>query len=144
MELQQRLEQDMRSAMKAGQRDRLGVIRMLLNEVKNADLAAKPTTPGDAVEAYAKRLRKSREEYEKLGKTPEVQKLNEELAVVEEFLPKKASAEETERRVDEFLSDKSFGEKQFGQAMGQFMKQHGQDMDAAAVSQILRRKLAGK
>src|SRR2546423_11894677 len=104
MDLLSRLQDDMKQALKAGQKDRLGVIRMLLSDVKNIDLAPKPTTAEDAVAAYGKKLRKSIEEYEKLGKTGEVSKLKAELAVVEEYLPKKASPEETDRLVETFLA----------------------------------------
>ena len=91
MDLQARLTEDMKQAMKSGQKDRLGVIRMLLSDVKNIDLAPKPTTAEEAVAAYGKKLRKSLEEYEKLGKTDEVIKLRFEIGVVDEYLPKKAS-----------------------------------------------------
>lgn len=94
--------------------------------------------------AYGKKLRKSMEEYEKLNKAEEVAQLKKELAVVEEYLPKKASGADTERLVDEFLAKNSFTEKQFGQAMGAFMKAHGGAVDAGQANGILKRKLAGK
>src|SRR5271170_7298494 len=96
MDLQKRLEEDMRTALKAGDKQRLGVIRMLLSDVKNIDLAPKKTTAEEAVAAYAKKLRKSMEEYEKYGKHEEVAKLKFEIEVSEGYLPKKAGAEETE------------------------------------------------
>src|SRR6266545_4711054 len=68
MTLLERLQDDMKTALKTGQKDRLSVIRMLISDVKNVDLAPKPTTPEQAVESYAKKLKKSVEEYEKLGK----------------------------------------------------------------------------
>src|SRR5438045_7196900 len=104
MDLQTRLQEDMKAAMKAGEKERLSVIRMLLSDVKNIDLDPKKPTAEQAVEAYAKKLRKSQEEYQKLGKTEQVAQLKSELAVVEEYLPKKASREETEKLVDEFLA----------------------------------------
>lgn len=144
MSLRQKLQDDMKTALKAGQKDRLSVIRMLLSDVNNVDLAAKPTTEEEAVAAYAKKLRKSLEEYEKLGKTAEVEHLRFELAVADEYLPKKASSEQTEQMVDAFLAAHTFTEKQFGQAMGAFMKSHGPEIDPATVNALLRRKLAGK
>ena len=144
MDLLTRLTEDMKTALKSGHKDRLSVIRMLISDVKNVDLAPKPTTPEQAVESYAKKLRKSVEEYEKLGKPDEAAKLKQEVAVVEEYLPKKASAEETEKLVDQFLATNTFTEKQAGQAMGAFMKAHGGQVDAGTVNQILRKKLAGK
>ena len=144
MDLLTRLQDDMKTAMKTGQKERLGVLRMLISDVKNIDLDPRKPTAEEVVAAYAKKLRKSTEEYEKLGKTDEVAKLKSEIAVVEEYLPKKASPEETERLVDAFLASKSFTEKQVGQATGAFMKEHGSKVDAAVANQILRRKLAGK
>src|SRR3954468_14686108 len=116
MDLQSRLQEDMKAAMKSGQKDRLSVIRMLLSDVKNIDLDPKKPTAEQAVAAYAKKLRKSVEEFEKYGKPDEVTKLKSEIAVVEEYLPKKASAEETAALVDQFLAANSFTEKQLGQA----------------------------
>lgn len=141
MDLQTRLTQDMKTALKAGQKQRLGVIRMLLSDVKNVDLASTPTTPEQAVAAYRKRLQKSADEYEKLGRADEVRQLKEEMAIVDEYLPKKASPEQTEQLVDAFLANNAFTSKQFGQAMGAFMKQHGQDVEPAIVSQLFRSKL---
>ena len=144
MQLLTKLQEDMKAALKAGQKERLGVIRMLISDVKNIDLNPQKPTEQQAVEAYAKKLRKSIEEYEKIGKGDEVAKLRGELAVVEEYLPKKASPEETKRLVDAFLAQNSFTEKQVGQATGMFMKQHGSTVDAGLVNGLLRKKLAGK
>lgn len=144
MELLNRLTQDMKAALKSGQKDRLQVIRMLLSDVKNIDLMPNKPTAEQAVEAYAKKLRKGVEEYEKLGKPDEAAKLKSELAVVEEYLPAKASAGDTERLVDEFLSQHHFTEKQIGQAMGALVKAHGTSIDKAKANELLRQKLAGK
>lgn len=141
MDLATRLHEDMKAAMKSGDRARLGVIRMLLSDVRNIDLDPKKPTAEQAVEAYARKLKKSLEEFQKLGKTAEVAKLQAEIAVAEEYLPKKASREETERMVDAFLAANSFTAKQMGQAMGAFMKQHGGRVDAGTVNQILKAKL---
>lgn len=142
MDLLSRLQQDMKTAMKSGDKDRLAVIRMLLSDVKNIDLAPKPTTAEEAVAAYGKKLRKSAEEYQKLGKPEEVAKLRQEISVVDEYLPKKASAEETERLVSEFMSSQTFTAQQFGQAMGAFMKAYGANVDPALASAALRKKLS--
>src|SRR3954471_7417985 len=107
MDLLTRLQEDMKTALKSGQKDRLGVIRMLLSDVKNIDLMPNKPTAEQAVEAYAKKLRKSVEEDEKLGRTEEVAKLKGEVAVVEECLPKKASTGDTEKLIDAFLATNS-------------------------------------
>lgn len=144
MDLLGRLTEDMKSAMKSGQKDRLQVIRMLLSDVKNIDLNPQKPTAEQAVAAYAKKLRKSIEEYEKYGKSDEVAKLKGEIAIVDEYLPKKASPEETAKLVDQFLASQSFTEKQVGQAIGAFMKAHGQQVDPGIANQLIKQKLTGK
>jgi uncharacterized protein YqeY len=70
--------------------------------------------------------------------------LEYELGVVNGYLPKKASAEETEKLIDAFLAGQLFTEKQVGQAMGAFMKAHGAQVDPGVANPLLRKKLAGK
>src|SRR5256885_13372205 len=122
MDLLTRLQEDMKPALKTGQKERLSVIRMLISDVKNIDLMPAKPTAEQVVSAYGKKLRKSVEEYEKLGKADEVSKLKFEIGVVDEYLPKKASPEDTAKLVDEFLAKNSFTEKQIGQAIGAFIK----------------------
>ena len=144
MDLLAKLQEDMRAAMKSGQKDRLSVIRMLISDVKNIDLDPRKPTAEDAVNSYAKKLRKSVEEFEKLGNPEQVQKLKQEIAVVEEYLPKKASAGDTAALVDQFLAGKSFTQQQVGQAMGAFMKEHGGKVDPGTANQLIRQRLAVK
>ena len=144
MELQAKLQEDMKLAMKAGDKDRLSVIRMLLSDVKIIDLMPGKPTSEQVVDAYGKKLKKSIEEYERLGRPAEAEKLRSELAVVESYLPAKASTEDTAKLVDEFLSTASFTEKQVGQAMGQFMKKYGQQVEPGLANKLIKEKLAGK
>ena len=144
MDLLTKLQDDMKAAMRAGEKDRLTVIRMLISDVKNIDLQPKKISEEETVAAYGKKLRKSIEEYEKINKPDEGTQLKKELAVVEEYLPKKASSADTERLVDDFLSKNTFTEKQFGQAMGAFMKAHGASVDPGQANALLKKKLAGK
>ena len=90
------------------------------------------------------KLRKSLEEYEKLGKTDEVNNLRFEIGVAESYLPKKVSSEDTAKLVEEFLAKNAFTEKQVGQAMGAFMKAHGSNVDPAQANQLIKQKLSGK
>jgi len=143
MTLLAKLQEDMKAAMKAGQKDRLSVIRMLINDVKIIDLSPRKITEEEAVAAYAKKLRKSMEEYEKLGKAEEVGRLRAEAEIAESYLPKKATAEETERLVDEFLGKNKYAADQFRPAMGAFMKAHGAGLEGVVVSAMLRKKLSG-
>ncbi len=144
MDLQAKLQEDMKVALKAGEKDRLSVIRMLLSDVKNIDLMPGKPTAEAVVDAYGKKLKKSIEEYQRVDRPVEAEKLRGELAIVESYLPKKASTDDTARLMDEFLAAGAFTEKQFGQAMGQFVKKYGQQVDPGLASKLLKEKLAGK
>lgn len=144
MSLLQQLTDDMKAAMRAGEKEKLQVIRMLLSDVKVIDMQPGKPTELQAVEAYYKKLRKSLEEYEKLGKDKEVKDLRFEMGVVEGYLPKKASPEETAKLVDAFLASNSFTEKDSGRATGMFMKANGTNVDPGLSSKLIKEKLAGK
>lgn len=142
----EKLTADMKAAMKAGDRDRLGVIRMLLAEARSADLQGPSTTPLSMVQGYHKRLKKSRDEYDKLGEADTVKTLDAELAVVEEYVPKQAGAGETQAKVDAFLdAHPDFGPRDIGKATGLFMKEHGAGgVDAKAANGRIREVLADR
>jgi uncharacterized protein len=144
MELIAKLQEDMKASMKAGNKDRLQIVRMLLSEAKNADLQNPKKTPEQMVDAYAKKLKNSIAEFEKYDKPEEVAKLKAEMAIVEEYLPKKLDEAATEKLVDEFLAGNAFTEKQAGQAMGAFLKIHGASVDGGVVNKLMRGKLAGR
>ncbi len=140
-----RLTADMKTAMKAGEKDRLQVIRMLLTEARSADMQNPPSTPQAMVEAYEKRLVKGRAEFEKVGNADELAKLDAELKVVAEYTPKKASAAETLVLVDDFLAQHpELAGGDVGKATGLFMKQHGKNADAKAANRRIREVLQSR
>jgi uncharacterized protein YqeY len=140
-----RLQTDMKLALKAGEKEKLGVIRMLLADARAADLQKPPSTPQKMVAAYHKRLGKSREEYQKLNDASQVQQLDAEMKIVETYLPKQADAAETNAKVDAFLAEHAeFGPRDIGKATGLFMKSNGGSVDAKAANARIRDVLASR
>ena len=140
-----RLTADMKAAMKSGDKGRLGVIRMLLADAKGADLQKPPVTPQQAVESYHKKAQKDREQYAKLGDADRTAALDAELAVVQDYVPKKADAAATVTMVDAFLGEHpEFGQGDVGKATGLFMKQSGGNADAKAANQRIREVLQSR
>ena len=91
--LEDRLNEDMKSALKAGDRARLSTLRMLRSQVlleKKKDVSITVLPDPDAVRAfqsYAKKLKDSIAEYEKLGRSEDALRIQGELKVVEEYIP---------------------------------------------------------
>ena len=143
MDLRQQLNEQMKAALKAGQKDRLSTLRMLLAELKNEDMRA--GTKADDVSVlrrYAKNLSKSMEEYQRVGAEQRVRHLEGELAVVEEFLPQPMSEAELAEAIDRLLAEHGLSsQRQLGQAMGLLMKAYPGRVDGAKAQQMLKAKL---
>lgn len=144
-DLTAQLTSDMKTALKAGEKEKLSVIRMLLAEARSADMQNPPSTPLKMVQAYHKRLAKSRDEYVKIGDNDQLAKLNDEMKVVAAYLPAQADAGETIAKVDKFLDEHpEFSPRDIGKATGGFMKQCGGGVDAKAANTRIREVLAAR
>ena len=143
MDLRQELSEQMKAALKAGNKQRLSTVRMLLNELKNEDLqSGKRADDVSVLRRYAKRLTRSIEEYRQVGAADRVDGLRQELAIVEEFLPQVMGEQELGEAIDRLLAEHGLtSPKQMGQAMGLLMKAHSGRVDGAKAQQILRAKL---
>jgi uncharacterized protein len=138
--MKEEIQDAMRTAMKAGDKFRTGVLRMILADIQSAELAGHEIV--DAVVAFAKRIEKSIDEYRRLGREDEVGKLEQERAVVGEFLPEKLSAEALEKAVEHVINEEGLTSmKDFGRGMKAVMSRYGAQADGKAVQAILKREL---
>jgi len=98
MSLTQRLEQDMKAALKNKDKTKLGVIRMVRSAIKNAEIErGRPLEEGEVLDVLARELKQRKEslqEFEKAGRGELVEKVKAEIAVVETYLPAPLSEEE--------------------------------------------------
>jgi hypothetical protein len=142
MALKEQISDDIKTAMKARDKERTGVLRLLLSEIKYAQVAegASDTLKDEEVLAvvatYAKRLRKAIVDFQGTDKLPELER---ELAIIEEYLPKKATKEEIDNYIANLLS--TTDEKNFGALMKQVLGHFGPSADGKEVSMILKSKL---
>lgn len=139
----QRLTDAMKAAMIGGQKERLGVIRMLLTEVKNAEINH-PTNPRQerseeevlaTIGAYHKSLSKTMAEY-----PPERQgKIKDELVIIEEFLPKQMTLDEVKSEIKSDLAQTE--ERNFGSLMKVMSAKFKGRADGKSVSDALKQAL---
>jgi len=138
--MKEKIQEAMRAAMKAGQKQRVGVLRMLIAEINNACLAGREAA--GAVAAYGRRLEKSIAEYDKLGQADRVEQLKAEHAVVSEYLPQRLSDEETETLVEKTIAQEGLESvKDVGRGMKAIMSTHGPRVDGQKVMELLKQKL---
>ena len=147
--LEERLEQDMKSSLKAGEQTRLSTLRMMRSQIllEKKKSTTKPTLSDDEVVAvlgaYAKKLRESAAEYEKLGRPDEAGKIKDELKTVQEYLPQPLSGDEARELVRQVLTELSItSTKDFGRAMKEVQTRAKGRADGKLLSEIVRASLS--
>jgi len=140
------VQTEMITAMKAGNKNRTQVLRMLLSEIKRVEADKPDADPQAAVSAYAKTLRKTMAEMERLNQTQRVTQLQSEIAIVDEFMPKNMDDAALETLVTETLAGLGpLTAKDLGRATGAIMKAvaaKGMAADAGKVRALLETKIA--
>jgi uncharacterized protein YqeY len=148
--LEERLNEEMKQALKAGKQDRLGTLRMMRSQVlleKKKDASIQVLSDPQVTQvlgSYAKKLRDSAAEYEKLGKPEESAKIRAELAVVQEFLPQQLTPEEAKALVVQVVADLGASSvKDFGRVMKEAQARAAGRADGKALSDLARAALDG-
>ena len=148
MNLLDRLTEDMKAAMKAGDQVRLSVIRQLRSQIKNAQLEAgkdHELTDDDVLRVIANAAKKAREAielYKQGGRQDLVEKESAELAIIQEYLPEQLSEDEIAKIVDAVIAEvEATSMKDMGRVMGKVMQQVRGKADGKLVQQLVRSKL---
>jgi uncharacterized protein YqeY len=144
--LKARVAGEMKDALRAGQKVRLGALRLLSASVKNREVELRRVlTDEEFLEVVArevKRRNEALEAYEKAGREDLAAKEREEREVLQVYLPAQLSAEETEGLVDEAISATGASSvKELGKVMGYVMGKAKGRVDGGAVQQLARAKL---
>lgn len=141
-EIKDKITEALKVAMKAQDKLRMSVLRMVLSEMKLLETSGKEFKYIDAVKGYAKKLKKIIEEYERLKLPDKVNEIKAELAIVEEYLPKPMSDEDLGRVVTEVIEANKFTSKDTGNAMKIIMGKYSDVVDGKRVQALLREKLS--
>lgn len=143
-----RLEEDMRKALRAGEKLRLGVIRRARAAIKNAEIAARAPLDDAAVERVLKGIvkqhRESVEQFEAAGRADRAAGERAEMTIVEEYLPEQLEAAAMEPVIAAVIAELGATEpKDMGAVMKAAMAKLGSAADGKEVSAIVRRLLGG-
>jgi len=147
--LLKRLQDEMKAAMKSGDRDRLSVIRMLISEIKKVQIDKKKEQLSDeeiieVLQRYAKQRKESIKQYREAGREDLAQKEEFELKVVQEFLPQPLSEEELQQIVEQVIQETGASSmKDMGRVMKAVMEKVKGRADGSVVSGIVKKKLSG-
>ncbi len=147
MSLAEKLTQDLKTAMKAGQAERVAVLRFMLAGVQGAQKDKDVKQPGVALtddeatavlQKEAKRRKEAIELFRKGNRDDLVKKEEAELAMVYEYIPQGLSEAEVGALVDE-LRAKGFND--FNALMRETMKLAKGRADGKMVGEVVKKKL---
>lgn len=141
MSVLERVQADVRTAMKAGKRERVAALRMIVDSLQQEAKLGK----GDEV-AVLQRERKKRREaaeaYREAGRGEQAGAEDFEAELIESYLPAQLSDEELGALVDEAIAATGAGEqRQMGQVMSALMPKVGGRADGKRVSAAVRERL---
>ena len=147
MTLKERITEDMKSAMRAGEKDRLATVRLILAGIKQREVDERITLDDAQVLAVldkmAKQRKESIKEFEKGGRADLVAKESAELAVVQSYLPQQLSDAELDALIAEAIaSTGATSVKDMGKVMGIVKSKAAGRADMGAVGARIKAKLS--
>ena len=137
--------------MKAKDKERTAALRLIGAKIKDRDIELRTadTKPEDdelvtdVLLKMAKQRRESIEMYEDGGRSELAEKEKSELAVIEEFLPKQMSEDETRAAIAQIKTDLGAeGMKDMGRVMGELKARHGATLDMSKASGLVKEALS--
>ena len=142
----EQLEKDMIAAMKAGEKERLTVIRMVKAALKQEQIDHKKEINDelliDVVNKQIKMRKDSITEFEKGNRQDLVDKTQAEIDILLAYLPEQLSSEEVEKIINDIFEEvKPEGMKDMGKVMGLAQGKLKGKADMKEVSTIIRNKL---
>lgn len=144
----EKINSDLKAAMKSKDAETLSVLRMLISALRNKEITLRDKGSAELSEEQAqeivageiKKRRDSVEAYQAGGRQELADKEKAEIKILEKYLPEQLSDEELEKVVHEVIAS---GAADFGRAMGQVMARVKGKAGGAKVGEIVK-KILGK
>jgi hypothetical protein len=148
MTLKERIQDDMKAAMRAGEKERLGTIRMILAGIKQREVDERIQLNDAQVISVLEKMIKSRKEslvhFQSGGRTDLVAKETAEIGLIQSYLPAQFSEAEIDALITEAIAATGAASvKDMGKAMGLIKARAQGRADMALVGAKLKAKLGG-
>ena len=148
MSLKDTLQQDVKDAMRSGDKRRLGVIRLVMAAIKQREVDERIELDDAQVTAVldkmAKQRRESIDQYTKAGRDDLVDQESYELDLLKAYLPEQLDDAEIDAMIDEALQSTGASSiKDMGKVMGQLKSKLQGRADMGAVSNKIKARLTG-
>ncbi|MBO0996528.1 MULTISPECIES: GatB/YqeY domain-containing protein [Bacillaceae] len=147
MSLLERLNNDMKQAMKNKEKDKLSVIRMLKASIQNEALKQRQDLTDDeeltVLSRELKQRKDSLQEFENAGRSDLVDKVRTELVYVEAYMPEQLSEEDISKIVKQTILEVNATSKaDMGRVMGALMPKVKGKADGSLVNKLVQQHLS--
>jgi uncharacterized protein len=148
MSLKQRLTDDMKAAMKAGEKERLGTIRLINAAIKQKEVDERIELDDTQVLAILEKMVKQRKDsvtqYEAAGREELAAIERAEIVVIEQYLPAKLGEAEVLAAIDAAIAETGANSAaDMGKLMGVLKPRLAGQADMGLVSKLIKTRLAG-
>lgn len=148
MALKERLQEDLKAAMKSGDVQRRDALRLLTSAVKQEEVDSQKTLTDEDMIALlmreAKKRRDSIEEAQRLGRADTLAKEQFELSLIESYLPQQLTREELEAEVRRAIEESGAkSAKEMGNVMKILMPRVKGRADGKLVNEVVKALLGG-
>jgi len=144
MSILEKIDNDLKQALKEHEELKLSVLRMVKTALKNAEIAAKgELSDADAMKVLSTQAKQRKDaivQYEKGGRQDLADKEKQELTIIETYLPEQMGEDEIRKIVADKISTVG-ADANFGQVMGMVMKEAGQNADGQIVRRIVQEEI---
>ena len=149
--IRDRIKADLVTAMKSGDKPRTAAIRLIQSQLKNRDIELRTaeTKPDDdaivtdVLQKMLKQRRESVELYEKGGRSELAEAERAEMAVIEGFLPRQLSEDETRAAIDAIVAETGASSvKDMGRVMALLKERHATELDMSKASGLVKARLS--
>lgn len=147
MSLLERLNSDMKEAMRNKEKDRLSVIRMVKASLQNEAIKLGKELSEDeeltVLSREVKQRKDSLQEFEKAGRTDLANKIKTELTYIHEYMPKQLSEDELKELISQVIQELGATSKaDMGKVMGKLMPLVKGKADGSVVNRIVLEMLS--
>lgn len=146
--LKKQIQEDMKTAMKGGDKERLGTIRLILAAIKQREVDDRIELSDEQVLAILDKMLKQRRDsirqFEDANRQELADKEKSEILVIQDYMPEALSEEEISKLIDAAIAETGAGSmKDMGKVMGILKPQLQGRADMSAVSGSTKQKLTG-
>jgi len=148
--MREKINADLKEAMKSGAKDRVGTLRLINAAIKSADIDARPSgkdqiSDADILSVLTKMVKQRRDSIEQFttGNRPDLaEKEAAEIVVIEAYLPKQLTEAETKAAVAAVIKETgAAGVKDMGKVMGALKAKYAGSMDFGKAGAVVKELL---